>query len=155
MIIKEEFGDLFLTDKKYALVHCISEDCAMGKGIAVEFNKRFPKMKNVLLKFFKENPDKHFPITLLYHSIKEQRNVFNLVTKEKYWQKPTYHTISVCIYRMAEICKERDIKYLAMPLIGCGLDKLKWSKVKAIIENAFKDQDIEILIKRKETNNVY
>ena len=112
MIIKEEFGDLFLTDKKYALVHCISEDCAMGKGIVVEFNKRFPRMKNTLLKFFKENPDKHFPIALLYHSIKEQRNIFNLVTKEKYWQKPTYHTITVCINKMATICKKKILNIL-------------------------------------------
>lgn len=36
--------------------------------------------------------------------------------------------------------------YIAMPKIGCGLDKLEWSKVKAIIEEVFAGTDIEILI---------
>lgn len=35
---------------------------------------------------------------------------------------------------------------LAMPRIGCGLDKLEWSKVKAIIEEVFADTDVEILV---------
>lgn len=35
---------------------------------------------------------------------------------------------------------------IAKPKIGCGLDKLEWSKVKAIIEEVFADTDIEILV---------
>ena len=41
MIYIEEYGDLFQVDKKYYLCHCISSDFALGKGIAVEFNKRY------------------------------------------------------------------------------------------------------------------
>ena len=33
-----------------------------------------------------------------------------------------------------------------MPLIGCGLDKLKWGKVRKIIIDTFNDTDIEILV---------
>ena len=43
-------------------------------------------------------------------------------------------------------CVRNDIFYIAMPKIGCGLDKLEWSKVKAIIEEVFAGTDIEILI---------
>ena len=39
MILKEEKRNLFEVDDKYYLAHCISEDCAMGAGIAVDFNK--------------------------------------------------------------------------------------------------------------------
>ena len=38
------------------------------------------------------------------------------------------------------------ITKLAMPCIGCGLDKLKWEKVREIIKEIFEDMDIEILI---------
>ena len=50
---------------------------------------------------------------------------------------------------MAKICKERYITKLGLPLIGRGLDKLEWPKVKKIIEEAFKDQDIDIQIRYK------
>jgi hypothetical protein len=33
-----------------------------------------------------------------------------------------------------------------MPKIGCGLDKLDWSKVRSIIEDIFEDVDCEIVV---------
>lgn len=50
MRLIEEQGDLFELDTSYALAHCISLDCAMGAGIAVEFDKRFKGMKNECLR---------------------------------------------------------------------------------------------------------
>ena len=41
MIYKEEVKDLFTVPEDYYLAHCISADFGMGKGIVVEFNKRF------------------------------------------------------------------------------------------------------------------
>jgi len=35
---------------------------------------------------------------------------------------------------------------IAMPKIGCGLDKLDWSKVRSIIEDIFEDVDCEIVV---------
>ena len=34
-------GDLFCSPSTDSLAHCISEDCAMSKGIAVQFKKKF------------------------------------------------------------------------------------------------------------------
>ena len=33
-----------------------------------------------------------------------------------------------------------------MPLIGCGLDHLEWSKVSVIIQEIFQNTEIEILV---------
>ncbi len=41
MILKEIEGDLFNCPATDALAHCISEDCRMGKGIAVFFKHKF------------------------------------------------------------------------------------------------------------------
>lgn len=41
MIYIEEKIDLFLVPEEYYLAHCISADFGMGKGIVIEFNKRF------------------------------------------------------------------------------------------------------------------
>lgn len=48
MTYKEEIKDLFSVSDDYYLAHCISADFGMGKGIVVEFNKKFD-MKNKLV----------------------------------------------------------------------------------------------------------
>lgn len=47
---------------------------------------------------------------------------------------------------MREICQDNDIKKVAMPVIGCGLDRLSWYKVSEIIKKTFSEMDIEILV---------
>ena len=44
---------------------------------------------------------------------------------------------------------KNGINKIAMPMIGCGLDKLNWDKVSQIIKETFKDTDIEILVCKK------
>lgn len=117
----------------------------MGKGIAVEFDKRFTGMKE-LLKELVCDWGASYPVTLAHKD--GDRLIFNLITKEKYWGKPTYDTITECIRQMAETCKVNEIKHLAMPIIGCGLDRLEWYNVKNIIKDEFNGIDIEILIMR-------
>ena len=39
-----------------------------------------------------------------------------------------------------------ECKKIAMPVIGCGLDRLEWSKVSEIIKEVFEGTDIEILV---------
>jgi hypothetical protein len=47
---------------------------------------------------------------------------------------------------MKHIAEQLDIKKIAMPVIGCGLDRLNWDVVKYYIRQVFADTDIEILI---------
>ena len=47
MIFTEKKRDLFSVPEDYFFVHCVSADFALGKGIALEFKKRFD-MKNKL-----------------------------------------------------------------------------------------------------------
>lgn len=140
-----ERGDIFDLDMdKYVLAHCISLDCKMGAGIAVAFNKKFPMMQSDLLRRIKTNKY-NYPIAIPYET--GGIRIINLITKEKYWHKPTYKTIEKAINDMYKICKECNIKYLAMPVIGCGLDRLEWDKVQLIIKEKFKNLDIEIIVK--------
>lgn len=41
--------------------------------------------------------------------------------------------------------KPKSLK-LAMPKIGCGIDRLDWDKVQEIIKDVFRNTDVEILI---------
>lgn len=143
MIYKEEVRDLFSVSEDYYLAHCISADFGMGKGIVVEFNKRFD-MKNKL-------QTKYPNFVNDYHHYKYggmaliEGRVINLITKERYWEKPTYETLRNAL-NIAKIRLPLECKKIAMPVIGCGLDRLEWSKVSNIIKDIFSDTDIEILV---------
>lgn len=120
--------------------HCISRDYALGAGIAVEFDKRYD-MRNRLLKLAEEKPE------TLNEKCIEVENVFNLITKAKCWQKPSYESLEEALLEMREkISENRNIKKLVMPKIGCGLDGLSWDKVEPMIQEIFKDLDIEIIV---------
>lgn len=47
---------------------------------------------------------------------------------------------------MKKLCVAKNINKIAMPLIGCGLDRLQWEKVSEIVQEVFKDIDIEIVV---------
>lgn len=138
MTITTEIRDLFTMPQGYYLAHCISADFALGAGIA----KIFDNVYNMRFKLFRNYDNYQYsggdalPID----------NVFNLVTKAKCWHKPTYQSLRDSLEMMKEQLDFLGATKLAMPRIGCGLDRLEWSKVYDIICEVFEDMDIEIVI---------
>ena len=130
--------DLFTIGNDYYLAHCISADFALGAGIAKTFNSKY----NMRFKLFNNHPNYVYRggDALLVD------NVFNLATKAKCFQKPTYESLTEALEMMKDKIISLKINNLAMPMIGCGLDRLQWLRVKKIIENVFMDTDINILI---------
>lgn len=139
MELKEIKKDLFTMPEAYMLAHCISADARMGAGIAVEFRKRFQ-----LNQLQMDAKQKLLEVGKCYRI----GRVFNLVTKSKYWQKPTYESLASSLKDMKAICLKEEVRFMAMPEIGCGLDRLQWDKVKAIMLDIFEDTPIEIVVCR-------
>ena len=144
MIYREENMDLFSVSDDYYLAHCISADFDMGRGIVVEFNRRFD-MKRKL--------QSEYPNYLSQYTHKRiggdcilEGKVFNLITKERYFHKPTIITMRLALEKMKQICLENNIKKIAMPVIGCGLDRLNWNDVSEQIKSVFTDMHVEILV---------
>ncbi len=46
-----------------------------------------------------------------------------------------------------------NITKLAIPKIGCGLDRLQWNVVEPIIKGVFSDLNIEIIVNEFEFQN--
>lgn len=138
MTITTEKRDLFTVPQGYYLAHCISADFALGAGIAKVFdnvyNMRFKLFRNYNNYIYKGGD------ALLID------NVFNLVTKQKCWHKPTYESVREALEMMMEQLDFIGAKKLAMPRIASGLDKLSFDKVYEIICEVFDDMDIEIVI---------
>ena len=138
MTITIEKRDLFTVPQGYYLAHCISADFALGAGIA----KKFDEVYNMRFKLFREYDMYEYEggDALLID------NVFNLVTKNKCYHKPTYESIEAALETMKDIMDFNSTTRIAMPKIGCGLDKCEWEKVYDIICEVFEDTDVEILI---------
>lgn len=148
MTYKEEVRDLFSVPEDYYFAHCISADFGMGKGIVIEFNKRFDMKSRLQTKY----PDfvNEFHKTKCNGICIVEGRVFNLVTKERYYEKPTYQSMKNALWSMSRACEVVGAKKIAMPIIGCGLDKLQWNKVSEIIKEIFRDTEIEILVCRQQ-----
>ena len=138
MTITIEKRDLFTVPQGYYLAHCISADFALGAGIA----KKFDEVYNMRFKLFREYDMYAYEggDALLID------NVYNLVTKKKCYQKPTYESVREALETMKDLMDFNSTTKLAMPKIASGLDRLNWDEVYDIICEVFEDTDVEILI---------
>lgn len=144
MTITEIKGNLFEVPQGYYLAHCISGDYALGAGIA----KTFDEVYDMRFKLHKFYP---IPDGEKYANVGKALlvdNVFNLVTKARCFHKPTYDTLYETLCDMRNHCIDLNITKLAMPTIGCGLDRLDWESVQDMIKDVFGDDDIRIIICR-------
>ena len=97
-------------------------------------------MEEKLTKFYPDDSDYLVGKALLVD------NVFNLTTKLNRYEKTTYETLEKALRDMKEDIQDLEIRKLAMPKIGCGMDRLVWEHVEELITTVFEDMDIEILV---------
>ena len=134
-------GDLFSTASAESLAHCISKDCRLGAGIAKLFKQKFGRITE--LKQMGTDVGGVSPIRL---SPFGGRYVYHLVTKEKYFHKPSYESLRSSLVAMRDHATKNDIKRISMPKLGCGLDKLEWPKVLDIIHEVFTETTLQIKV---------
>ena len=154
----EETRDLFSLPQDYLLVHCISADRAMGAGIAKVFRDKYG-IRHALyiyeaLTGRKWNETDMIGKCVTVRSYQCPWCVANLITKHNYYDKPTYETLKSALEdlkRKIESLKKITplSNKIGMPLIGCGLDRLKWDRVSGIIKDVFADTNIEIVVCRR------
>lgn len=136
-------GDLFNSTDE-ALAHCVSKDLAMGAGIAKEFRKRFGKVE-----FLRQQQCNVGDVAYMdswNKKAKTTQTLFYMVTKEKYYQKPTIRTVSKALQRLRYLIIEMGITTLSMPMISTGLDQMSWPLVLQEIETAFYGSNVKITI---------
>lgn len=142
----EQKGDLFAMPSDYALAHCISADFVLGAGIAVAFAER--GVRDELHRKYDDLKPDPFERGYCLKTTEQQGYpvVYNLVTKEKVYHKPTYQSLTDALLELRKQMLGDEIYKLAIPRIGCGLDRLDWERVSLIIKDVFGDTDIEIVV---------
>lgn len=140
MTFTEVQGDLF-SRTDCAFCHCISSDFALGAGIAKKFAQMGVK-KQLCDNFPRDWQGRGYCL------ITETNGavVGNLVTKQRYFHKPTFETLRQALEDFREQAVERGLHKVAMPKIGFGLDKLQWEDVREIIQDVLKDTDLDVFV---------
>ena len=150
-MITEKQIDLFKEVKlaDCVILHCISADKVMGAGIAKPLQDTFKIRENWPQKLPKRLIGWNNKGYSVFISCGDQL-IGNLITKENYWNKPTYTTFWEALNDAAQTLNSLNLdgfnvpNKIVMPRIGCGLDKLEWKKVRPMIETVFSSYDVVV-----------
>lgn len=122
----------------------------MGKGIALTFKNKYPKMfiqyqAECKLGFLK-------PGNFTQYNISDNEVIWNLATKND-WRKPSeYKWIESSLKQIRKCLLARNINRpdlensLVMPAIGCGNGSLDWAVVKDMIQEVLGDLPNRIVV---------
>ena len=126
---EEVIGNVF--DSKDSIAHCVSADFKMSAGIARHFKRKFPTK-------YPTDLDHSYTPLWPQRLPETRRYLYHLVTKQKYFNKPTYSTLRASLERMRTHAENNGIPRISMPCIATGLDQLDWEKVKLLIQETFR-----------------
>jgi len=136
MLFRERKGDLFSSDDNLAL--CVSADFHMSAGVAVQFRDRFGHKMSLIQEGWGMGQ-----VARRLDS-EGERYVFYMVTKPRYFQKPTYHSLRLTLVELARWCELLRLPSLSIPPIRCFRDKLHWPTVRQMVVEVFDGLDITI-----------
>ena len=81
--------------------------------------------------------------------------IYNLVTKSKFFEKPTLDNLRMSLEDMRGPALLNNITKISMPKIGCGLDKLHWTDVLKLMQDTFTYSGIQVqMITKRETDSI-
>ncbi|GEP92942.1 O-acetyl-ADP-ribose deacetylase (regulator of RNase III), contains Macro domain [Chitinophaga terrae (ex Kim and Jung 2007)] len=146
-MIKFTTGDLLLAPAE-ALVNAVNTAGVMGKGIALQFKKRFPQNYNLYKQAAEAGQletGKNFVVQ--NPTTDPVKWIINFPTK-KHWRSPSELEYVVAgLDDLRNVIKDLKIKSIALPALGCGNGGLDWNIVKPILENKLESLvEVEILI---------
>jgi O-acetyl-ADP-ribose deacetylase (regulator of RNase III) len=132
-VIELRKGDLFESGCQ-ALVNPVNCVGVMGGGLALEFKTRFPQM---FVEYKLACRDGNLRPGTLHVWKDGGPYVINFPTKDD-WRNPSKMEY-VCegLEALDAVLRDRDIRSVAIPALGCGLGGLPWDEVrKAVTEFA-------------------
>ena len=133
----EKEGNLLDSDESIA--HCISADFKMAAGVARKIKQLLPMRK------LTSNSVRH---KALWPQIieKPQRFVYHMITKTRYFHKPTYKALRASLLALKSHAETNNVTRISMPRVGCGLDQLDWQKVRDMIQDVFHSSTVQVTV---------
>lgn len=124
-MFKAVIGDLFASEAE-SLVNTVNCVGVMGKGVALEFKKRFPRMAK---DYAERCARSEVILGEPYLYAERGKRVINFPTKG-HWRSPSrLSDIEAGLDRLVAQLPEWGVTSIALPPLGCGNGGLEWSQV--------------------------
>ena len=129
-------GDL-LEAEVDALVNAVNTEGVMGKGIALQFRKKFPDMFEAYRRACKSGQVQPGKMHVFERKdMSPPRFIINFPTK-RHWRSPSrLEDIEAGLRALAEEVRHHNIRSIAVPPLGCGNGGLDWQGVLPCIKAA-------------------
>lgn len=146
-MIRFTTGNLLEADVD-AVVNTVNTVGVMGKGIALMFKERFPDNFKEYAAACKEGTVRVGEMFVTANTEFEgPRWIINFPTKEQWFRPTKLEWVQTGLVALKDVIREKQIKSIALPPLGCGNGGLKWSVVRPIIEKELRElEDVEIVV---------
>ena len=146
-MIKYKTGDILAEDAE-ALVNTVNCVGVMGRGVALQFKRAFPKNFKAYAGRCKRNeirPGKVFVFDT--GEMLSPRFIINFPTKRHWRGKSRIEDIESGLESLADEIRYRGIKSIAIPPLGSGLGGLNWCDVRSRMQEALSGlDDVRVII---------
>jgi len=127
-----------LTNDAEALVNTVNLDGVMGKGIALQFAKAFPEILPLYEAACRNGELAPGRVQVIERpGLVNPRYIINVPTKRHWRGKSRMADIDAGLADLVRVVRQRGIRSIAVPPLGCGLGGLAWADVRPRIERAF------------------
>ncbi|HOS93495.1 MAG TPA: macro domain-containing protein [Armatimonadota bacterium] len=146
-MIEEARGNLLQADVE-ALVNTVNCVGYMGRGIALQFRQAFPANYEAYVKACRAGEVQPGRV-LVYETdaLMGPRYIINVPTKRHWRGRSRYDDVEAGLSALAQVVRERGIRSVAVPPLGCGLGGLDWRRVRSMIQRAFAElPEVRVLL---------
>lgn len=131
-----------------AVVNTVNTVGVMGKGIALMFKEKYPenfRAYETACQAGEVQVGRMFVTPGV--ELGGPRWIINFPTK-KHWRQPTkLEWVSAGLAALKEVIRQKQIRSIALPPLGCGNGGLDWSVVRPLIEATLGDlRDVEVIV---------
>ncbi len=141
-MIKFVNDDIF-TSGAHCLINTVNCEGFMGKGLAAQFKKRFPRN----FEFYKEQCNKRqcsVGNVLMYEEC--GKIIANFPTKDKWRERSRYEFIESGLANLVWQIQKQNITSVSIPPLGCGNGGLERTKVEPMIRQVFDGLNVEVFL---------
>lgn len=131
-----------------ALVNTVNTEGVMGKGVALQFSKKFPDMLAAYKKACEAGEVRPGRMHIFERGeMFQPRYIINFPTK-RHWRSPSrLEDIDTGLQALVKEIHRLHIHSIALPPLGCGNGGLNWNDVLPLIKAALAPlQDVHVLV---------
>lgn len=135
-------GDL-LSSPAQVQVNTVNTVGVMGKGIALQFKKKYPEM----FAAYQKVCEKHYLDVGKLYLWKSAKKWILMFPTKKHWKNPSkIEYIESGLQKFVDNYERLGIESIAFPKLGCGNGNLDWNDVRPIMEKYLKRLPITVYI---------